>query len=244
MNGTGSGQTWDPKWECFVDGASFGSTKPFLYTENNWLLCQGTQLSDGDHTLTVKVTTMGSTFWVDQLRFTPSSGASSGSGTVLFVDRNDPTVDYGSGWTHLGDSAEMTTTRGSQLTLSFTGKPFSCLLFLFLKPHSPYHQFLLFQERPSVGSVTYRLNSHTTPLQLNTPSMVVPPSRSSSTGFHHPRRRQSTTDSSSRRPVSHPGNTPSSSPTSAAPPSRPLSSPTFTSPVHPPPPPAAVPNQA
>ena len=41
---------------------------------------------------------------------------------MLFVSRTDSTLEYGSGWADLGDSAKMTTTSGSQLTFSFTGK--------------------------------------------------------------------------------------------------------------------------
>lgn len=34
-----SSGTIDPTWECFIDGVIIGSTSPFQYAENNWLLC-------------------------------------------------------------------------------------------------------------------------------------------------------------------------------------------------------------
>ena len=122
INGTGSGTTWDPKWECFVDGVSAGYTKPFPDTENNWLLCQNTQLTEGPHTLSLNVTTMGKTFWVDQLQFTPPQGSSVGNGTnVVLVDFFDPAIVYGDGWESLGSSAKMTSIYGSKLAFNFTG---------------------------------------------------------------------------------------------------------------------------
>jgi hypothetical protein len=126
INGTGEGTTWDPKWECFVDGVSIGSTKPFPYPENNWVLCDQPQLSDGDHVLSVNVTTMGTTFWFDQLQYKPSPGASFGNETnVVVVSLSDPAIKYGPGWVRLGDTANSTTTLGAQVKFNFTGAFYS-----------------------------------------------------------------------------------------------------------------------
>ena len=123
VNSTGNGTTWDPTWECFIDGVNIGSPQPFQYVENNWPLCAGnSQLADGLHTLTVNVTTMGNTFWFDQLQFTPSPDRTYGNGTnVLLINIDDPAIDYGYGWAPWGTTANHTAMEGSQLKLNFTG---------------------------------------------------------------------------------------------------------------------------
>ena len=93
-------------------------------------MCQGSQLADGPHTLTVNVTTTGNTFWFDRLQFTPSPGISSENETnVVFVNIDDPAIEYGLGWQQLGDTANCTTKLGSQLKFNFTGK-FEILLII------------------------------------------------------------------------------------------------------------------
>ncbi|GLB40813.1 hypothetical protein LshimejAT787_0900280 [Lyophyllum shimeji] len=93
-----NGTHWDPAWECFVDNVSIGSAKPFPFAENNWLLCNQDVLNDGQHQLTVKVTSTGHTFWLDYLTFTPSPKVSAGG------------------------TANMTTVKGSQAKFDFVGK--------------------------------------------------------------------------------------------------------------------------
>ena len=123
VNGTGNGTTWDPKWECFLDGVSIGSTQPFPYVENRWGLCEGNaHLANGYHTLTLNVTTMGNTFWFDHLRFTPSSDYTYGNGTnVVFIGTDDPAIECGVGWGPWSTTSSHTVTEGSQLKLNFTG---------------------------------------------------------------------------------------------------------------------------
>jgi len=111
---------YDPTWECFVDGVSIGSTKPFTSPENNWRLCDQPTLKDGPHVLMVNVTTSGQTFWLDYIWYTPSSSSSKDVANIV-VNHFDPDIVYGSGWRSLGGSANMTTVFGSQLRFNFTG---------------------------------------------------------------------------------------------------------------------------
>ncbi|KAF5372359.1 hypothetical protein D9615_009234 [Tricholomella constricta] len=112
---------WDPSWECFVDQISIGATKPFAYPENNWILCQKSALNDGQHEITVKVTSAGTTFWLDYLVFTPSPQVSYDE-AVLLVENDDTSVMYDSSWVALGANANMTTKKGSQVKFDFIGK--------------------------------------------------------------------------------------------------------------------------
>lgn len=112
---------WDPRWECFVDNVSIGATDPFPYDENNWPLCQATDLNDGLHELAVNITsTTGQPFWLDYIQYAPSSSVSEETAYVV-VDSLDPAIGYGVGWTALGGSANMTSTQGSIFQFNFTG---------------------------------------------------------------------------------------------------------------------------
>ncbi|GLB39931.1 hypothetical protein LshimejAT787_0704410 [Lyophyllum shimeji] len=116
-----NGTRWDPTWECFVDKISIGSAKPFPAEENNWFLCGQDVLNDGQHEITVNVTTTGHTFWLDYLIFTPSPNASYDE-AVLIVENNDRAIFLDSSWGSLGGSANMTTVKGSQAKFDFVGK--------------------------------------------------------------------------------------------------------------------------
>lgn len=130
-NGTGNGTTFDPKWECFIDNISIGSTPPFQFAENNWVLCEEPSLLDTRHVLSVNVTTMGNTFWLDQLQYTPSRNAVPPNGTqVVMVSHTDPGVKFGGGWTSLGDTANCTTKLNSKLKFNFTGTSLTWLGFV------------------------------------------------------------------------------------------------------------------
>jgi hypothetical protein len=120
--------TFDPSWECFVDNVSIGATKPFEFAENNWTLCETSDLVDGTHEITVQVNTAGRTFWFDRLQYTPSPSLSLDS-AVLVVDNHDPGILFDSKWGALGGSANMTQTSGSTATFLFTGM-YLCLISL------------------------------------------------------------------------------------------------------------------
>jgi hypothetical protein len=112
---------WDPSWECFVDGISIGATDPFPYFENNWPFCMKSDLNDGPHQLTVNVTsTTDHVFWLDSIAYVPSASVAEETAYIM-VQNQDPAIAYGPGWTRLGDSANMTTTLGSELRFNFIG---------------------------------------------------------------------------------------------------------------------------
>ncbi|RDB15053.1 hypothetical protein Hypma_005450 [Hypsizygus marmoreus] len=111
---------YDPKWECFVDKVSIGATEPFAYHENNWLLCETSNLPVGAHEFTLNISTGGTTFWVDYLHYTPSPSTSDTS-TIVVVENNDSAIVYDSSWQSLAGLANATSTQGSQVTFNFTG---------------------------------------------------------------------------------------------------------------------------
>jgi hypothetical protein len=113
-----------------VDKISIGSTPPFQYPENNWLLCEDLQLVDGPHVVTVNVTqatVAGRTFWFDDATYTPSPNLSKDQAYVL-VDNTDPDIIYGDGWGPLGATANLTTQTGTEMKFNFTGM-FYCNVF-------------------------------------------------------------------------------------------------------------------
>ncbi|KAF9458807.1 hypothetical protein BDZ94DRAFT_1269735 [Collybia nuda] len=99
----------DPFWECFVDNVSINITRPVDYFENNWILCEQQDLADGQHELTVNVTTAGQTFWFDRIQYTPSPGL----------------LQMNAAQNALGSTANMTQVDGSTVTISFTGTSIS-----------------------------------------------------------------------------------------------------------------------
>lgn len=112
---------WDPRWECFVDNNNISVTDPFPYDENNWLLCEQTDLNDGPHIIAVNVTsTTGQPFWFDYVEYAPSSSVSQETAYVV-VNNIDPGIHYGDGWVALGSTANMTSEQGSTLQFNFTG---------------------------------------------------------------------------------------------------------------------------
>ena len=118
---TNASGTQDPTWECFVDNISIGwkisaGSRP----ENYWVFCQS-DLQDGPHVLSMNVTVSHlQTFWLDQIRYLPSSNVSLENSTVS-VDSSDPAVLYSSGWTELDGIVNLTQTAGSTVTYQFFG---------------------------------------------------------------------------------------------------------------------------
>jgi hypothetical protein len=111
----------DPTWECFIDGVSIGSTSPFQYAENNWVLCTwNNNGTSGSHVLTVNATSNGHPFYFDWLQYEPPQSASV-ENAVVFLDHMDAAIQYDSSWQALGGSANMTTNQGSIVMLDFIG---------------------------------------------------------------------------------------------------------------------------
>ncbi|KAJ7059405.1 hypothetical protein C8F01DRAFT_1295165 [Mycena amicta] len=114
--------TYDPSWECDVDGIKIGESNPtFAFAENNWSLCNQDVISPGAHTLTVTVhSTKGGAFYVDGIFYTPVEEA-------LGLGVDGVVVEYtnldASGW----GAQNVTTTNGAQVALNFHGTEVSLL---------------------------------------------------------------------------------------------------------------------
>ncbi|KAJ2930042.1 hypothetical protein H1R20_g7068, partial [Candolleomyces eurysporus] len=111
----------DPTWQCFVDQTSAGTKPPKNpSTQNNWLLCDWTDLSDGQHVVTVNISSNGQGFWFDQIYYKPSSDVKL-EGSTVFVGGNDPAVSLDSAWKPLEEIGYMTQTAGATAKFKFTG---------------------------------------------------------------------------------------------------------------------------
>ncbi|KAF8875437.1 hypothetical protein BD779DRAFT_212451 [Infundibulicybe gibba] len=114
----------DPSWTCLVDGVDIGRTSRFNFPINNFLLCDGKNVTDGNHTLTINVTMSHESFWFDYVTYIPSTTVSLES-AIVRVERLDPAIVYDSGWGDLGNFSNFTFTNGSQLKFDFIGKSVS-----------------------------------------------------------------------------------------------------------------------
>ncbi|KAG6841407.1 hypothetical protein C0991_011301 [Blastosporella zonata] len=113
-----------PTWDCYVDGIKFASEAVFTTTENNWSLCELDVIADGQHELTVNVTSTNATFAFDWLSYTPSPNASLAS-AVVQIDHTDPALNFSStGWSELNGRASTNVT-GSQVQFDFIGSSLS-----------------------------------------------------------------------------------------------------------------------
>ncbi|EFI28314.1 hypothetical protein CC1G_13843 [Coprinopsis cinerea okayama7 len=114
--------TVDPSWECFVDGRSIGAEDPFPTHQNNWPLCLAPTLSDEEHVLTLNVTSSGTPFYFDQIKYLPSMSAPPSDATVV-IEQSDPTITFlpEESWVNVNESAKSTSEVGAGLSVSFTG---------------------------------------------------------------------------------------------------------------------------
>ncbi|KAG6850864.1 hypothetical protein H0H93_007482 [Arthromyces matolae] len=113
-----------PTWDCYVDGVKFNSQNPFTSPENNWSLCELDSIIDGQHELTINVTSTNATFAFDYLVYTPSPTAAL-EPAIVRIDHTDPGLNYSStGWSDLGGNAA-TSVAGSQVYFNFIGKGLS-----------------------------------------------------------------------------------------------------------------------
>jgi hypothetical protein len=155
----------DPTWTCFIDGTEIPS-KSFKFPENNWPLCEQSQLDSEPHTLTIQVKSAGQPFYLDSLVYTPSPDALFPSAVLIYSD-DDPAVSYSVGWTEEAGE-QVTQTAGAQVTLSFHGA-----LYFFLP--SDENQLILINDQapPSPCSPIYRTNSPLMRLSRTTQSMAA-----------------------------------------------------------------------
>ena len=132
---TNSSGTVDPRWECFVDGNSIGSEPPFVTHQNNWPLCVAPTLPDGEHVVTLNVTSSGRSFYFDQIKYLPTHNAESQpSDVIVIVEQTDPSISYTGEWRNVNDSAMSTSQVGATVGVNFTG-PLSISSFIRKDPN-------------------------------------------------------------------------------------------------------------
>jgi hypothetical protein len=113
----------DPSWDCLIDGVSVGPNDPVPYPENNWVFCNWPDGVAGEHTLSVQVTTLGQTFWVDRIEYNPLPGPTTTNGQVVKIPYTDEGIRYGSGWNVTMDNvAKYANENGTMLEYEFIGK--------------------------------------------------------------------------------------------------------------------------
>ncbi|KAF7312924.1 hypothetical protein MKEN_00976800 [Mycena kentingensis (nom. inval.)] len=113
--------TYDPTWECTVDGVAIANPAPtFEFIENNWTLCEGKDIAAGKHTLSIKVHTKGTAFYLDNLIYQTSGTATNMDGAMLLYPASDSLVTYASEW-HDWGAQKVTQTKGAQVSFSFRG---------------------------------------------------------------------------------------------------------------------------
>ncbi|KAJ6591273.1 hypothetical protein DFH09DRAFT_1026333 [Mycena vulgaris] len=127
----------DPTWDCFIDDVKIENPNPaFQFAENNWVLCDQSQIASGSHMLTVKVQSKGQPFYLDSILYTPLPGVDHESAVLEYTNR-DPFVSFGSGWQQWGGTQNVTQTTGAQVALNFHGTSVSLLGYIPTElPHS------------------------------------------------------------------------------------------------------------
>ncbi|KAJ7681281.1 hypothetical protein B0H17DRAFT_872871, partial [Mycena rosella] len=89
---TDANNVTDPTWECFVDGIQIPQTS-FGSQENNWPLCEQSNISPGPHILSLQVKSKGQPFYLDSLVYTPLPDAVFPSAVLIYAD-GDSAISY------------------------------------------------------------------------------------------------------------------------------------------------------
>ncbi|KAJ6511520.1 hypothetical protein C8R47DRAFT_1191175 [Mycena vitilis] len=110
----------DPTWDCFVDQIKIENPNPtFQFGENNWMLCDQSQIASGSHELSIQVSSKGQPFYLDQIAYTPLPSVNYDV-AVLEYPNTDPAVSFGTGWQPWGVQ-NVTQQTGAQVALNFHG---------------------------------------------------------------------------------------------------------------------------
>ncbi|KAJ2921503.1 hypothetical protein H1R20_g15588, partial [Candolleomyces eurysporus] len=120
----------DPTWECYIDGRLVRPSTELIGTPQNIApLCGHLTLADGEHTLTVNVTSRGRPFYIDAFRFYPSpqspivtqGSANIGSNATVFIANNDPGTQFSQGNWGTQSGFQFTNKTGASMSLDFVG---------------------------------------------------------------------------------------------------------------------------
>ncbi|KAF7310152.1 hypothetical protein MIND_00388600 [Mycena indigotica] len=115
--------TYDPTWECTVDGIAIPQPNPtFPFPENHWSLCGQDNIPPGQHTLQIMVhTTQGRAFYLDNIVYRPVDEEGwNVDGAIVEYPNTDADVTFGAGWEQWG-AQNITRTSGAQVALDFHG---------------------------------------------------------------------------------------------------------------------------
>ncbi|KAK1225859.1 hypothetical protein PQX77_011187 [Marasmius sp. AFHP31] len=121
-----------PKYTCKVDGSNIQNVSYFnyLYAITNNVLCEGTRLSPGQHTLTMNVTLTDADaqkFWLDSIEYAYPEGTDV-SREVVKVDASDANCVYHNetrAWMGTAGLSNGTGTVGAWMTFRFNGSSVS-----------------------------------------------------------------------------------------------------------------------
>ncbi|CAA7265184.1 unnamed protein product [Cyclocybe aegerita] len=110
------------KWECILDGtAEEGiNTNTGLVPLNNYVLCFYRDLSPGEHTFSVRITSSGQRFYVDRVSYGASTSTTP---ETVQVDYTDPELQYSDvSWERFAGYRVLQTDQPqSSVSLDFTG---------------------------------------------------------------------------------------------------------------------------
>ncbi|GJJ15937.1 hypothetical protein Clacol_010216 [Clathrus columnatus] len=112
--------TPNPTWKCSVDGISLGPPNLFQFPQNNWPLCNAGTIPDGSHQLVVNVSSDGMPFYLDYIEYRPSSNVSL-ENSLIEINNGDSAIDYISGWSALGTTANQTLDPSGLVNVTFVG---------------------------------------------------------------------------------------------------------------------------
>ncbi|KAJ7726924.1 hypothetical protein B0H16DRAFT_1331903, partial [Mycena metata] len=145
----------DPTWDCFVDDMKIPNPNPtFQFPENNWDLCDQSQIAPGSHMLTLQVQSKGTPFYIDKIMYTPLPTVKEET-AVLEYSNVDPAVSFGPGWSPWGVQ-NVTQVTGAQVALNFHGSAVS--LFGYVPTELPHNASFASYTIDGVNPTTFTLN--------------------------------------------------------------------------------------
>ncbi|KAG6818542.1 hypothetical protein H0H93_004165 [Arthromyces matolae] len=121
----GTNNTYDPQWECYLDGESVQTSMGTTDPGNNFELCSANSLGDGPHTLMVNVIQNTNMFSVDYILYSPSKADKGDTLNNMWVGADDPGFSYGGNWTTGFDRTQLTDVVGSSVSYTFNGTQLS-----------------------------------------------------------------------------------------------------------------------
>lgn len=109
-----------------MDGVKVKNPNPFLFPANNWGLCDVKNLSNGSHVITLNITTTGRPFYLDRIRYTPTTNLENPpTNQSLLIRYTDSRISYDSNWKDSNLGGMATSQMGASMVFSFFGEKIS-----------------------------------------------------------------------------------------------------------------------